>query len=987
MPSFRHALLVFTVAAALVLIWTHPAHGQQCLRIGESGQPGDYALIPNHPSLTPSQITVEAWVRVHALGDTSEAGAGGEQSVLDARGGGGYQFRIAGDAFPLGAGVVAEPNMIFTPSLVSAYHWHHMAMTQDADSMSFYFDGNLVDRMANTYQSGTSGDLFLGDLTGCVTGCLWLRGEVDEVRIWDHARTQAQIADSMYVKLTGNESGLAGYWNFDEDSGTVITDATANGNDGALYGNAALVPSDAPVGFVPLPAPSGLRTHGEDTQVRVLWKPLPAPGAGGYNVYRADTLLVPVTSAHLLGTASGTDSTYVDDTAVLDKTHYYVVAAVDGDGHLGTPTQETAGRRIQIPQDYLVGVYYWPSRRLDPWWEGFNLREFLVPPQAPALGHYDSRDPAVVDRHLDWMLEYGIDFFASEWLGRTASEDSVLQHSIVPLLAGRPTRFTILYHPETLPDPGNIDAAQEDLLVSDFTYLAQTYFSHPNFLRFMDRPVVFLYRSVQFGGAYEQAFARVRSELLAMGYDLYLVGDEIRRTLVADVDHFQFVDAVTMWRSLSHASEGAYLLDGNGYGGVERFLSVWHQAALAEGKGFLPCVCPGTNTRFLNPASFITPRESRAGAGPVSQLEEQIRSLRTFIAPQLNAVMVWSWNHWESDSQIEPSNAAPGTRADVSGTGAYTGGYTYTGYGTQCLESVQSLLGFEPGQPVLTSPPDGALGQARRPRLVWNPVGEAAAYHLQISTTPDFASPVFDRDLLPAATATPDTLAANTLYHWRVRAQSGGGSGAWSAPFTFTTGTLVPVRLTSLTAERTDAGTVTVSWEILGMAPVTGFHVYRAEEKAPDGRMRLTDQLLTEPHPGNDAAYAFTDAAAPPEAVDYWLEETDRTGESRWYGPVRASAARSHAWTLRLTRNRPNPVRSTTTLAFTVPTATLAVLQIIDLNGRVVAEPFRQSCDPGPYQVVWNGCDSVGRPLPNGIYFYRLVAGEGMRTAKLLLLR
>jgi hypothetical protein len=450
----------------------------------------------------------------------------------------------------------------------------------------------------------------------------------------------------------------------------------------------------------------------------------------------------------------------------------------------------------------------------------------------------------------------------------------------------------------------------------------------------------------------------------------------------------QFVDAITMWRSVSRPpQEGLYVLDGNGYGGVERFLSVWHQAALAEGKGFLPCVCPGVNTRFLNPASYISPRESRAGAGPVSQLEEQIRSLRTFVTPQLNAVMIWSWNHWESDSQIEPSNAAPGTRVDVSGTGAYTGGYTYTGYGTRCLESVQSLLGFDPGQTVLASPPDGALGQARRPRLVWDPVADAAAYHLQVSETPDFASPVFDRDLLAATAATPDTLAANTLYHWRVRAQSGGGSGAWSATFTFTTGTLVPVRLASLTAERTDAGAVTVSWEVLDAASVTGFHVYRSDAAAPNGRTRLTDQPLTEPQPGDGAAYAFTDAAAPPVAVDYWLEETDRTGESRWYGPVRASAARSHAWTLRLTRNRPNPVRSTTTLAFTVPVPTRAALQILDLSGRVVAEPFHRNCDPGHHEVSWDGHDAAGRPLPSGIYFYRLVTGVGTRTAKLIVLR
>ena len=40
------------------------------------------------------------------------------------------------------------------------------------------------------------------------------------------------------------------------------------------------------------------------------------------------------------------------------------------------------------------------------------------------------------------------------------------------------------------------------------------------------------------------------------------------------------------------------------------------------------------------------------------------------------------------------------------------------------------------------------------------------------------------------------------------------------------------------------------------------------------------------------------------ETGDYWLQEIDRTGDERWFGPVRASAARE-TWTPRLTQNRP----------------------------------------------------------------------------------
>ena len=35
---------------------------------------------------------------------------------------------------------------------------------------------------------------------------------------------------------TGNEAGLVGYWNFNEGSGSTVTDLTSNGNNGTING-------------------------------------------------------------------------------------------------------------------------------------------------------------------------------------------------------------------------------------------------------------------------------------------------------------------------------------------------------------------------------------------------------------------------------------------------------------------------------------------------------------------------------------------------------------------------------------------------------------------------------------------------------------------------------------------------------------------------------------------------------------------------------
>ena len=52
----------------------------------------------------------------------------------------------------------------------------------------------------------------------------------------------------MNSTLTGNESGLVGYWDFDglDDDG-LVPDLSGNENHGTLVGDANLVTSDAPI--------------------------------------------------------------------------------------------------------------------------------------------------------------------------------------------------------------------------------------------------------------------------------------------------------------------------------------------------------------------------------------------------------------------------------------------------------------------------------------------------------------------------------------------------------------------------------------------------------------------------------------------------------------------------------------------------------------------------------------------------------------------
>ena len=63
---------------------------------------------------------------------------------------------------------------------------------------------------------------------------------IDEVRIWDHVRSQEEIRDTMGVELSGNDDGPQAYYKFDMekiiDDGVnkYVTDSTSTRNDGIV---------------------------------------------------------------------------------------------------------------------------------------------------------------------------------------------------------------------------------------------------------------------------------------------------------------------------------------------------------------------------------------------------------------------------------------------------------------------------------------------------------------------------------------------------------------------------------------------------------------------------------------------------------------------------------------------------------------------------------------------------------------------------------
>lgn len=88
-----------------------------------------------------------------------------------------------------------------------------------------------------------------------------------------------------------------------------------------------------------------------------------------------------------------------------------------------------------------------------------------------------------------------------------------------------------------------------------------------------------------------------------------------------------------------------------------------------------------------------------------------------------------------------------------------------------------------------------------------------------------------------------------------------------------------------------------------------------------------------------------------------------------------------------LSQNYPNPFNPETTIRFDLPRSEEIELTVYNLTGQKVATLAHGLREAGTYTLRWDGRDDDGRELASGAYLYRLAAGDGIETRKLLLLR
>jgi hypothetical protein len=220
------------------LIINNCALAQSNYAVNNDGS-NDYVSLPTSVAVSQSNtFTVEAWVYWNGTGNGciySETVQGNNNPMFSisprSTDGGGIELVLRDNST---TGLVLQP----ATATVTANTWVHIAVVRtSATNIKTYINGVLKDNATFTAPASWTP-------TKVNTGVRWrasqsdfFAGKIDELRIWNTARSAAEIVANMFNKnLTNNATGLVAYYRFNEGSSTTAANSCTNtsGVDGTL---------------------------------------------------------------------------------------------------------------------------------------------------------------------------------------------------------------------------------------------------------------------------------------------------------------------------------------------------------------------------------------------------------------------------------------------------------------------------------------------------------------------------------------------------------------------------------------------------------------------------------------------------------------------------------------------------------------------------------------------------------------------------------
>ena len=227
----------------------------------------DYVTFGNNATLGLSQFTLETWFRRDGTGVTNTTGSGGVTAIpLITKGRNETDGTAADMNYYLGidsaTGVLVadfeegasgtQPGLnhpSFGATAIQNGIWYHAAATYDGSTWRLYLNGVLDGTptvAGQPVQSASSQHAALGSaLNSSGTSVGAFNGMLDEARVWNIARSEAQIQASMIGPLASSP-GMVARWSMNEGTGPTIASSAGATVTGTLTNGPVFVTPGTP---------------------------------------------------------------------------------------------------------------------------------------------------------------------------------------------------------------------------------------------------------------------------------------------------------------------------------------------------------------------------------------------------------------------------------------------------------------------------------------------------------------------------------------------------------------------------------------------------------------------------------------------------------------------------------------------------------------------------------------------------------------------
>ena len=183
---------------------------------------------------------------------------------FDAAGGEDHLMRLGAQLFVDGSNslkVQAGGNYVAGTTELVTDKWYHIAYVRTLSNVTVYLDG-VEEIVAAGADAGAEADRFLIGSYGTPSESYNFAGNLDEIRLWNVARTEAEINAAKEVELTGAEDGLVIYYNFNDGSDSTVVNIAGENYNGELFNMADSNwskdnPFERPIPPDELPLPEG----------------------------------------------------------------------------------------------------------------------------------------------------------------------------------------------------------------------------------------------------------------------------------------------------------------------------------------------------------------------------------------------------------------------------------------------------------------------------------------------------------------------------------------------------------------------------------------------------------------------------------------------------------------------------------------------------------------------------------------------------------